>query len=595
MYLRQRNEIWYFRRRVPSDLEDIIEPGRFQYSLGTRKRQEALKPYAAALAQSEHEISQAREKLKRAKENGHSSAISPWKLRQRAKAEKAKTVRTRVFCQYGEQELRLLVTRWFGKKKAEIEDVYRGAFVRNSPEERAEIVKTLSDDEQCLLGKVPGMDDVLISSEVRSILDEDDCDTPREWLNDPMFRRFYGLVTEGLLYLNRIATSLVQKGEVPERFQQLEAYAPSISQSAPFLGTGGKSITLDELISRFEEEPKRQNLREATRKEYHLAFRALREQIGGHKLLSEISRDDIRTVADTFLHLPARATLNNQSERLQDIAARAKTQGKPLADVKTYNKKVHHISAIFRYATVEQLIPSNPAQNLALPEPPPNGDEKGYTSEQLNVIFSGSFFLQFIEDGNACQFVPNHPLRPCYFWAPLIALFHGMRSGEILQLRTANVFERDGVSVLKLEGVVKNQFSYRIVPIHPEVKRLGFLEYVERVRKAGYEMVFPDAKKACDGKHSTWFQKPFSNYLTKIGVKTERKQCFHAFRHTWTGGMRRADVAQEIRQALGGWKRGDESSEIGYGSQHFPRLLKYLEKLEYPNLDLSHLTPKKTA
>jgi len=57
MYLHRRaNGVYYFRRRVPSDLEGIIQPGQFHYSLGTRKRQEALKPYAVALARSEHEI-----------------------------------------------------------------------------------------------------------------------------------------------------------------------------------------------------------------------------------------------------------------------------------------------------------------------------------------------------------------------------------------------------------------------------------------------------------------------------------------------------------------------------------------------------------
>ena len=127
--------------------------------------------------------------------------------------------------------------------------------------------------------------------------------------------------------------------------------------------------------------------------------------------------------------------------------------------------------------------------------------------------------------------------------------------------------------------------------MHPEVIRLGFLDYIERVRKAGYDMAFPDAKKASDGRYSTWFQKPFARYLKQIGIKSGRKECFHSFRHTWVTGMRRADVSEEIRRAIGGWKRGNESAEIGYGAQDFPRLLKYLEMLEYPGLVLSHLLP----
>jgi len=50
MYLRQRNGIWYFRRRVPSDLKGIIEPGRFHYSLGTRNRKEAVTAYSGGMS-----------------------------------------------------------------------------------------------------------------------------------------------------------------------------------------------------------------------------------------------------------------------------------------------------------------------------------------------------------------------------------------------------------------------------------------------------------------------------------------------------------------------------------------------------------------
>jgi len=71
--------------------------------------------------------------------------------------------------------------------------------------------------------------------------------------------------------------------------------------------------------------------------------------------------------------------------------------------------------------------------------------------------------------------------------------------------------------------------------------------------------------------------------------QNHRKKCFHAFRHTWVGALRRADVPEEIRKRLGGWKiHGAEGS---YGPEHLPRLLKYLRKINYPGLDLSSLYP----
>ena len=145
---------------------------------------------------------------------------------------------------------------------------------------------------------------------------------------------------------------------------------------------------------------------------------------------------------------------------------------------------------------------------------------------------------------------------------------------------------------LKVEGEVKNQQSIRWVPLHPKLIDLGFLHYVEAVKREGYEMLFPDAKQACDGKYSTWFQKPWANYLKRIAVKTSRKECFDAFRHTWVGALRRAEVPEEIRKRLGGWKI--HGAEGGYGPEHLPRLLNYLAKADYPGLDLSTLYPEAT-
>lgn len=599
MYLHRRaNGVYYFRRRVPSDLEGIIQPGQFHYSLGTRKRQEALKPYAVALARSEHEIEQAREKINTAAEKGRPVVRLSRIERRQLAAEKAKKKRARVFSQYTEREIDFLVSRWFEEGRRETERYYRDVFVLNSPEEREGVLRDLGLEEQSLMGVDWEMNRLLISREVSAILDDEDCEAPRDWLNNPQFRRFYGLVLEGLLQFNKIAVSLVESGKMPPQFQRLAAFVPQGGAPIAVMSNGGTvngpSITLDELIERFEKEPRRQSLREDTRKEYKHIYRALREQIGGEKLLQAITRDDVKAVAEMFLHLPARATLKAPKRRLLDLAEEAKAKGAPLAHVKTYNKRVSSISAIFTYAVTENLIAHHLAKGLSLPEPPRSGEDKAYSIDQLNIIFSGDFFLRFKEEGREDQFTPNHPERPCYFWAPLIGLFHGMRSGEILQIKTANIFEKDGVPVFKTEGEVKNHRAYRIVPLHPQLIQLGFLTYVDSVRRAGYDYIFPDAINATTGKLSSWYQKPYARYLTRIGIKTGRDECFHAFRHTWNGGLRRADIPQEIRRALGGWVH-DKSAELGYGPQHYPRLLKYLERLEYPGLELKHLYPKRIS
>jgi len=585
MYLHRRsNGFYYFRRRVPADLIGVIDPKEFHYSLGTNVRRKASARYGAAFMQSEHTIARERERLKQ-------GVVRPkpnWRRRRLLEAQRARERRTRTFCQYQESDILNLVSRWFQKKAREAEDVYGGSFAMNNANEREEIVKDLDEQWRYLRGELEPMDELVGFGEVRTILDEEDCAIPPDCLEDALFRKLYGLVRQGLLRLNQMAISLVETGRIPESQNGKNDFV-SVSGVFSSNGTQTKSITLDELIDRFEQSPRRQHLRKATRAEYRLIYRALREHIGGDTPIQSITREMILGVADTFRNLPSRATLLSPKVPLRQLASDAKARGLPQAHAKTYNKKVEQISALFSHAVTEQLLFYNPAKSLALREPPSSGEDKAFTIKQLNAIFSGDWFRRFIAQSGS-QFVPNHPLRPCFYWHPIIALYEGCRSGEILQLRTANVREQNGVTALKIEGDVKNQQSIRSVPLHPKLIEFGFLRYVERVKREGYEMLFPDAKQACDGKYSTWFQKPWANYLKRIRVKTSRKECFHAFRHTWVGALRRADVPEEIRRRLGGWKiHGAEGS---YGPEHLPRLLNYLEKVEYPDLDLNAFCPE---
>jgi hypothetical protein len=375
MYLYKRsNGFWYFRRRLPSDLLGIIEPKRFHYSLGTIIKSEALLYLSTALAESEHIIRKERDRVNQA------PAVRPLRWRKRRiDAERAKRRRTRVFCQYNESELLNLVSRWFQAKARKTEDSYRDSFALNNSEEREEIVKDLDHEFSYLMGELEPMDELIGFREVRSILDEEDCAIPTDCLQDPLFRKFYGLVREGLLRLNGLAISLVKTGTLPESQNGKNNFVSFSGIFTPS-GTATRSITLDKLIDRFEQSPRRQHLRKATRAEYRLIYRALREHIGSETRIHSITREMILDVADTFRNLPSRATLLSPKVPLRQLATDAKAQGFPQAHPKTYNKKVEQISALFSYAVTEQLLVHNPAKSLALPEPPSSGEDKGFTT-----------------------------------------------------------------------------------------------------------------------------------------------------------------------------------------------------------------------
>jgi hypothetical protein len=91
------------------------------------------------------------------------------------------------------------------------------------------------------------------------------------------------------------------------------------------------------------------------------------------------------------------------------------------------------------------------------------------------------------------------------------------------------------------------------VPIHAQLVRLGFLKFVEDVRRRDGEkaFLFPllavDKGRAGVKAYSKWF----GRYLRRQGVPDTAK-VFHSFRHGFKDALRQGKVNQEIHDALTG-------------------------------------------
>ena len=100
-------------------------------------------------------------------------------------------------------------------------------------------------------------------------------------------------------------------------------------------------------------------------------------------------------------------------------------------------------------------------------------------------------------------------LKDGRYWVPVIALYAGMRSGEIIQLLKSDIRTEDGVTYFDIskweeeeaEEIknLKTGSSYRRVPIHSAILALGFLDYVASRSKG---RIFPDLKLGSDGTYS---------------------------------------------------------------------------------------------
>jgi integrase len=187
---------------------------------------------------------------------------------------------------------------------------------------------------------------------------------------------------------------------------------------------------------------------------------------------------------------------------------------------------------------------------------------------------------------------------------PLLALFAGARQAEVAGLRASDI-RADAETSAPLIHIVadrkagrrlKNKTSERVVPVHPQLVKLGFLNYVIQRRGDGERAwLFPAVAPDRPGALRAW-SKWWGRYLRgHVGI-TDTDKVFHSFRHGFQDALRRATPDEELRDALAGRSSGKSVSRT-YGAKAMlerwgvKALKAAVEKISYPGLDLSRVRP----
>lgn len=132
--------------------------------------------------------------------------------------------------------------------------------------------------------------------------------------------------------------------------------------------------------------------------------------------------------------------------------------------------------------------------------------------------------------------------NPLEFWVVILGLYTGGRIGEIAGMHTDYVLEKSSLPVMRLAGT-KTDASDRIVPIHKDLIKLGFLDYVESRRNANKILLFDIAISQQNGPGAQ-ASKFFTRFKNKIGIEDDLK-VFHSFRHTITDLMNQASIGDK--------------------------------------------------
>ncbi len=542
----QRSGRWYFNRAYPKDLWSVLGKAPFRLSLHTdslevalRRRPDAERRYFAAVDKARSQQEELKPK------------------------------------QLSEIDAVAIAARWF-----QVEDEERAADLASRRSANLDIdgyLAALNRYEGRARQAIAEDDRNLVKQHALRLLEEEGFEA------NPRSSAFKSLQRAMLRGRRELA--------LLERARLLGDY--SVRPSDPIFvnaasGTTGRpERTVEDLIKAHNED-KVSKRSPSTQASYEPVWRLLRDVLGPYRTLSSIGRDEGRLLFETVKALP-RGLGKVRALRglpVPEAVEKGRELGLPTIQPKTINAVyMGLLKTIFQWAVKEQWITANPLSGLLVEDDVAEADKRDpFTTAQLNEIFSRAPWKPRDENPRG---------KPLHFWGPLIALFHGMRRGEIAQLDTDSITEVAGHPVILVRAGtgkrLKTANARRMLPIHPELIKMGFLAYVRRQRDAGEPKLFTGEEPNSRGQWGDGFSDWFTRLIQKQSFEG-KKLGMHSFRHNWQDAAREAGLhGTAIGQELAGRSKGGDSSN-NYGSGFSTAALaEASSRITYPNLDLSHL------
>ena len=356
-----------------------------------------------------------------------------------------------------------------------------------------------------------------------------------------------------------------------------------------------ESPLLSEVREKFIDSRRQMELVEKTVSEYGYYLNEMMEVIED-KPIQEVTHSDGRRYVDTLSQLPVNRD-KNQKYREKTIPEILKMKGVKPQNPQNVNKKLGRISTFWKWVgekypdyVKEQVFKG---KELTTTKSIKRKEERfPFTNNEVKEIFNPHNYLFYtvqMSTGGEVMNYHYHSVRTHhlpYYWVPLIGVFSGMRLDEICQLRIQDVYKEGKHWVMNIreseDTKIKTQSSERIIPVHSQLIKLGFHEYVKTLKDLGKDRVFWELKKTRDG-YSKHIGRFFNEkYLKKIGVHVPRKKVFHSFRHTVDGLLQYKGVRKELIEGFMGHSHGSMSLDR-YGDRFSTDVLwkECIKKISY--------------
>lgn len=158
-------------------------------------------------------------------------------------------------------------------------------------------------------------------------------------------------------------------------------------------------------------------------------------------------------------------------------------------------------------------------------------------------------------------FVPGpHVFHRAAYFGPMFAHYHGLRREEFCGLELGDIILDKGPPHIWVQPndlrTLKNDQSERQLALHPELLRLGLIDYLEALRAIGETRLFPElVSPSSNSPLGDRYYDEWKPGLTKLGFTP------HVQRHYFNNALKQQFVHSEVRADLMGHGGKGETEE----------------------------------
>lgn len=564
LYLVKRGEVWQYFRRVPAPLVPVVGRKFIKKSLGVKDLNAAKRLRNALNVRVDAEFTAAEAEL-------NSARTEPF----------AETVSFSALTEYLRNHI------------ADLDNLSNANLEIDPPESEGERVEMQMDAEVGL-----------------QILKNRDDTRASEWI-DATGKRILFEANANLSDTEFLAqfSEIVRRGLIEVQLRKLDRLNDSFEQGFHdplFDPNRSPTVTFRELADLFWEE-RLENYKVNNRSQKRIdkissELEFIVEAIGKDTPVSQIDDDRLQDLRRILARLPANRKKIYPKYSIELAIERAEKEGRRILSPTTQKRYLDCLRDVLDVGVRKKFLLTNPAIKLKPIKKEfvaPDQKRLPWSNSQIVGFFTGKFYRSCAPDASEPYRKGDRAWR---FWLPLIMLFSGARPNEITQLLVDDIQQtKAGTWYLNVvaaedegeEKSAKNSYSQRRIPLHTEIIRLGFLQFVtsrkKAVKKNGKRLFF-EIRPDKYGNTATYPTKRLRDDFIPQEIALGERQTLYSLRHNVRDALRRAKAPPEALQAIAGWSAGGKSVSDSYGDPGDPDLhVEWVEKISYPGLDIGFL------